>query len=91
MNHQLIDRLQNFTLDRKLLSIDSNDRDINKWPNPYEFEVSCPQSYTNVESIRLISIQTPNVFYNILLNNYKMLYKMNLLLLIQVLQLSIMK
>lgn len=79
MNHQLIDRLQNFTLDRKILSIDSNDRDINKWPNPYEFEVSCPQNYTNVESIRLISIQTPNVFYNISeqLQNNKLIVNYN--------------
>ena len=65
MNHQLIDRLQNFTLDRKILYIDSNDRDINRWPNPYEFEISCPQNYNNVESIRLVNIQTINKCYNI--------------------------
>ncbi len=65
MTHQLIERKQNFTLDRKILSIDTNDRDINKWPNPCEFEVSCPQSYNNIESIRLLNIQTPNKFYNI--------------------------
>ena len=33
MNHQLIERMQNFTLNRKILSIDSNDRDNKKWPN----------------------------------------------------------
>lgn len=65
MAHQLIERKQNFTLDRKVLSVDTNDRDINKWPNPCEFEVSCPQSYNNIESIRLLNIQTPNKFYNI--------------------------
>ena len=65
MAHQLIERKQNFTLDRKILSVDTNDRDINKWPNPCEFEVSCPQSYNNIESIRLLNIQTPNKFYNI--------------------------
>jgi hypothetical protein len=65
MTHQLIERKQNFTLDRKVLSVDTNDRDINKWPNPCEFEVSCPQSYNNIESIRLLNIQTPNKFYNI--------------------------
>ena len=65
MTHQLIERKQNFTLDRKILSVDTNDRDINKWPNPCEFEVSCPQSYNNIESIRLLNIQTPNKFYNI--------------------------
>lgn len=65
MAHQLIERKQNFTLDRKILSVDTNDRDIDKWPNPCEFEVSCPQSYNNIESIRLLNIQTPNKFYNI--------------------------
>lgn len=65
MTHQLIERKQNFTLDRKLLSVDTNDRDINKCPNPCDFEVSCPQSYNNIESIRLLNIQTPNKFYNI--------------------------
>ena len=75
MNHQLIDRLQNFTLDRKILYIDSNDRDINRWPNPYEFEISCPQNYNNVESIRLVNIQTINKCYNIseYLQNNKLL------------------
>lgn len=65
MTHQLIERKQNFTLDRKVLSVDTNDRDINKCPNPCDFEVSCPQSYNNIESIRLLNIQTPNKFYNI--------------------------
>ena len=65
MSHQLIERKQNFTLDRKILSVDTNDRDITKWPNPCEFEVSCPQNYNNIESIRLLNIQTPNKFYNI--------------------------
>ena len=64
MNH-LIDRLQNFTLDRKILSVDSNDRDIDRWPNPADFEVTTPQNYTNIESIRLVNIQSSNKFYNI--------------------------
>lgn len=64
MNH-LIDRLQNFTLDRKILSVDTNDRDINRWPNPAEFEITTPQNYTNIESIRLVNIQSTNKFYNI--------------------------
>ena len=63
--NQLIDRLQNFTLDRKILSVDTNDRDINRWPNPAEFEITTPQNYTNIESIRLVNIQSNNKFYNI--------------------------
>lgn len=76
MNEFLIERLQNFTLDRKILSVDTNDRDINRWKNPNEFEVSCPQTYTNVESIRLVNIQYPTNLNNIsehLQNNKMML------------------
>ena len=75
MEEFLIERLQNFTLDRKVLSIDTNDRDKSRWPNSNEFEVSTPQVYTNVESIRLLSIQMPNKLYNISehLQNNKMI------------------
>jgi hypothetical protein len=65
MNNFLIERKQNFTLNRKVLSIDSNDRDIKKWPNSANFEISCPQTYTNIESIRLLNVSTPSIFYNI--------------------------
>ena len=75
MEQFLIERLQNFTLDRKVLSIDTNDRDKSRWPNSNEFEVSLPQTYTNVESIRLLNVQIPNKLYNISehLQNNKMI------------------
>ena len=68
MSNLLIDRQQNFVLNSKILSIDSDDRDITKWPNPANFEIRCPQSFNNVESIRLMNVNTPNNFYNI--SNY---------------------
>lgn len=57
----------NFTdsIDSKILFIDSNDRDIAKWPNSSEFEICCPQVYTNVQSLNLLNIVLPNVIYNI--------------------------
>jgi hypothetical protein len=64
-NHPLIKTCHNFVLDRKVLFIDSNDRDIERWPSASEFEINCPQNYTNVESLRLSSIMLPNFFYNI--------------------------
>lgn len=73
MDKFLIEKPQNYTLDRKILSIDSDDRDIQKYPNINTFEISCPQDYTNIESIRLVSIKIPNNLYNIsnyLKNNY---------------------
>ena len=73
MDKYLIEKIQNYTLDRKILSIHSDDRDIIKFPNINTFEISCPQDYNNIESIRLISIKNPNNLYNIsnyLNNNY---------------------
>ena len=61
----LIERMQNFTLNRKILSVDSNDRNINKHPNPSFFEIDCPNVYSNIESIRLLNITFPNKLYNI--------------------------
>ena len=58
---------------KRILTIHSEDRDINKWPNPSEFEVILPDSYTNVKEINLLNFTNTNNFYNIsekLLNNY---------------------
>ena len=64
-HHPLIKTSHNFVLDRKVLFIDSNDRDIQRWPNASEFEINCPQNYNNVESLRLSNINLPDFFYNI--------------------------
>jgi len=54
-----------YSIDSKILFIDSNDRDIAKWPNPSEFEITCPQVYNNVQSLNLLNIVLPNSIYNI--------------------------
>lgn len=75
-NHQLISREQNYTIECKKLSIHSEDRDINMWPNADEFEITCPQSYNNVQSLSLAQICLPDIFYNFSeeLENTKMFY-----------------
>tara|TARA_B100000902_G_scaffold292440_1_gene278834 strand:- start:8140 stop:9114 length:975 start_codon:yes stop_codon:yes gene_type:complete len=65
MEELLIERLQNYTLDRKILSIDSVDRDINKWPRANNFEITTPVLYNNIESIKLLNIKIPNKLDNI--------------------------
>jgi len=55
----------NYSIDSKILFIDSNDRDIAKWPNSSEFEITCPQVYNNVQSLNLLNIVLPNTIYNI--------------------------
>ena len=55
----------NYSIDSKILFIDSNDRDIAKWPNSSEFEINCPQVYSNVQSLNLLNIVLPHAIYNI--------------------------
>jgi hypothetical protein len=62
-NHPIIQREQTYFLDRKLISIHSEDRDINKWATPNEFEVLLPQDMINVYSMRLINIDFPSNYY----------------------------
>ena len=57
----LIPREQTYVLDRKLVTIHSDDRDIKKWPFSNHFEVELPQTMENVESMRLVEIQLPVV------------------------------
>lgn len=63
-NRQLIASQDNYVLDRKLLTVHSEDRDIAKWTHVNEFEITCPQSYVNIQSMRLVEISIPYIFYN---------------------------
>jgi len=56
-------RQQVYELDRKIVSIHSEDRNIDKWPNPNNFEVTLPQDFLNVQSIRLVNVNFPSVIY----------------------------
>ena len=65
--HPLIERQQTFVLERKLVTIHSEDRDVCSWPSSSMFEITLPQQLTNVQSIRLIESNFPsinNVFTN---------------------------
>ena len=76
-NHILIKNNDEYITEKKLLYISSNDRDIAKWPNANDFEIMCPQSYLNVQSLRLVDIQIPKNLYNIsehLQNNKMKIY-----------------
>ena len=69
-NHPLIKREQTYVLDRKLLTVHSNDRDISKWPNSNNFEIELPQPLLNIQSIRLLNISLPNNHY-VYMNDYQ--------------------
>jgi hypothetical protein len=59
----LIPREQNYILDRKLVTVHSEDRDITKWPSPSSFEIILPETLLNVQSIRLIQATMPGKFF----------------------------
>jgi|TARA_B110000967_G_C18861707_1_gene550340 hypothetical protein len=61
--HQLIRRQNTYVLDRKLVTIHSEDRDTSKWPNSNHFEVNLPSTLSNVQSMRLVEIQLPSNQY----------------------------
>lgn len=58
-NHPLITNSNQYFLEKKYISIHSEDRDFTKYPNSSEFEVLLPQEYLNVASARLYSWSFP--------------------------------
>lgn len=61
--HDLITRRQTYVLDRKLVTIHSNDRDIKKWPRANNFEIELPETLHNVQSLRLVMTSFPMKLY----------------------------
>ena len=77
--HPLIAREQTYVLERKLVTIHSEDRDVCAWPNSSLFEITLPQQLTNVQSIRLIESNFPSV-NNVFTNtnqNIKMTFRLS--------------
>ena len=62
-DHPLIQRQQTYMLDRKLVSVSSQDRDQCSWCSRANFEITLPQQLLNVETIRLVECNFPS-------NNY---------------------
>lgn len=55
--------MQNFVVQKKHLSIHSEDRDVTKWPISSHFAVDLPVEYKNVVSLRLTDIELPSNYY----------------------------
>lgn len=62
-NRPLINREQNYFLERKLLTVHSEDRDIRKWPKSNNFAIRLPDSIRNVDSMRLVECELPINYY----------------------------
>ena len=74
-NHPIIKNSNQYFLEKKYISIHSEDRDFTKYPNSSEFEILLPQEYLNVASAKLYSWTFPanyNVFsiyaYNVIMS-----------------------
>lgn len=61
-NHPLIPNSQQYILQYKYCTINSDDRDIKKYPNSSEFDIELPQDYENVQSVKLNSCTFPNKY-----------------------------
>ena len=76
-SHPLIPNSNQYLLETKYVSINSQDRNITKYPNAATFEIELPQDYLNVQSVKLYSWSLPlihNVF-SVFNHNRSMTFK----------------
>lgn len=59
-NHHLIPNANQYFLEKKYVSIHSEDRNVTKYPNSSEFEIELPEDYTNVVSAKLSTWSFPS-------------------------------
>lgn len=60
--HNIIPNTQQYMLQYKYVTINSDDRDIVKFPNSSDFEIELPQDYVNVQTVKLSSYSFPRNF-----------------------------
>ena len=59
----LIKNNKDYKVQSHIISIQSEDRDVLKWPSSSEFEVELPLEYKNICGITVLDMQMPNTFY----------------------------
>ena len=64
-SHPLIPRDPTYSVNRKLVTFHSVDRNVVQWPHANEFEIQLPEALTSVESMRLAEIALPSSYYNV--------------------------
>lgn len=69
-NHPLTERTQTYFLERKHVSIHTEDRDYFKYPNSNYFEVILPNDLINITYMKLSDITIPTKLYTFT-NNYQ--------------------
>jgi hypothetical protein len=76
--NNLIPNANTYVAEKKFISINSEDRDIVRYPDSSLFEIELPQDYLNVQSIRLASWSFPSNYnvFSILSDNVIMIFNM---------------
>lgn len=78
-NHPLITNSQEYAMIKKYVSVHSEDRDFNKYPNASEFEITLPEDLLNISSMKLSDWSFPTSYdtYTELTGNIQMTFKIN--------------
>ena len=61
--HHIIKNNTNFLIERKLVTIHSNDRDYSKYPDANNFNIKLGSQFNNVQSVRLVDFNFPKKLY----------------------------
>ena len=72
--HPIIDNSQEYLLVEKYVSIHSEDRNIEKYPDSSDFEIEMPEDIINVNSIKLIDWTFPSNYNTFSLLNNNILF-----------------
>jgi hypothetical protein len=80
-NRPLIPNVNDYLYEKKYVSIQSDDRNIIKYPNSSEFTIQLPQDYLNVQYIQLASWAFPANYsvFSVLASNLTLYFKFDTL------------
>ena len=62
--HPLIKNNKDYMVHSHIISVQSEDSDVLKWPNSSQFEIELPIEYKNICAITVVDMQIPNTFYS---------------------------
>tara|TARA_R110002020_G_scaffold194984_3_gene395928 strand:- start:240 stop:1379 length:1140 start_codon:yes stop_codon:yes gene_type:complete len=65
MLHPIIKSQNNYVMSKQVISIHGVDKDISKWPQNNEFEITLPHPIQNVSYIKIKDVILPNFLHNI--------------------------
>jgi hypothetical protein len=78
-NYPLIPNSNEYMIEKRYVSVHSEDRDVTKYLNSSQFEIELPQDYLNVSTVKLSSYTFPANYntFSLSQNNIAMTFKIN--------------